>query len=378
MENGVAISKVKGSPPQSEGDLRIISKTPFMCKVYEAFVTEWILEFISPYLDPSQCGIKGLSITHYLIRFLHFIHSSLDTYKPHAVIAAFIDMAKAFNRVDHNLLIEDLFHMKCPPFLLRLCISFLSHRKLTLAYKGVNSKIQELHAGAPQGTLLGVIFFIVKFNGALLRPKVDRPLSLSSKEIKLKYMDDLSTAVSVNLTSDLITDSSERQRPLRFCESFKKILPSENNLLQGHIIEMENFAEVNRMKINRDKSNIMKFSRAVKTDFPLEVYFSNNEILEEISEIKLLGVFIENSLKWTKNTDYICQKARQRIWLLRNMKKSGLTLAELIDAYIKEVRSLLEMAVPVWHSGLTKEESHQIERVQKAALIAIIGQKDLS
>ena len=108
------------------------------------------------------------------------------------------------------------------------------------------------------------------------------------------------------------------------------------------------------------------------------MYFSNNEILEEISEIKLLGVFIENSLKWTKNTDYICQKARQRIWLLRNMKKSGLTLAELIDAYIKEVRSLLEMAVPVWHSGLTKEESHQIERVQKAALTAIIGQNDLS
>ena len=102
MENGVAISKVKGSPPQSEGDLRIISKTPFMCKVYEAFVTEWILEFISPYLDPSQCGIKGLSITHYLIRFLHFIHSSLDTYKPHTVIAAFIHMVKAFNRVDLN------------------------------------------------------------------------------------------------------------------------------------------------------------------------------------------------------------------------------------------------------------------------------------
>ena len=112
----------------------------------------------------------------------------------------------------------------------------------------------------------------------------------------------------------------------------------------------------------------MKFSRVVRTDFLLEVCISNNDFLEEISEIKLLGVLVDNSLKWTKNTDYICQKARQRIWLLRNMKKSGLNLTELIDACIKEVRSLLEVAVPVGHSGLTKGESNQIERVQKAAL----------
>ena len=55
------------------------------------------------------------------------------------------------------------------------------------------------------------------------------------------------------------------------------------------------------------------------------------------------------------------------------MKKSGLTQNQLRDAYIKEVRSLLELAVPVWSSGITLEQTVQIERVQKAALAAIVG-----
>ena len=61
--------------------------------------------------------------------------------------------------------------------------------------------------------------------------------------------------------------------------------------------------------------------------------------------------------------------------MLRNMKKSGLSELELIDAYKKEIRSLLELAVPVWHSGLTVEQSQTIERVQKLALSAILGPK---
>ena len=117
----------------------------------------------------------------------------------------------------------------------------------------------------------------------------------------------------------------------------------------------------------------MKFNRDSSIDFTLEIAFSNNHILEEVSVYKLLGVMISSNLKWNENTDYICTKARKKIWLLRNMKKSGLNPSELIDAYKKEVRSLLELAVPVWHSSLPKEQSLQIERIQKLSLAAILG-----
>ena len=129
------------------------------------------------------------------------------------------------------------------------------------------------------------------------------------------------------------------------------------------------------MKVNTSKTKVMKFNRSLYSDFPLEISFSDNNMLEEVSVYKLLGVMVSSNLKWHENTNYICNKAKKKVWLLRNMKKSGLSQNELIDAYKKEVRSLLELAVPVWHSGLTKEQSQQIERIQKISLAAILGQK---
>ena len=318
---------------------------------------------VNPNPKPNMKGVKGQSITHCLLNFLHFIQSSLDKSKPTAVAAAFIDMSKAFNRVDHNIFVQDLFDMHCPPWLLRILMSFLKNRSLILHYKGSKSQKKDLLGGSPQGTLLGVFVFIIKFNGALMRPPVQRPLSLKSEACKAKYMDDSSLAVSIPLDPKIV-------------DTF---LPKDENLLQMYIEDLENFTKSNGMKINHKKSKVMKFSRSLKCDFPLEIEFNdNNQCLEKIETIKLLGLMISENLKWNENTNYICKKARSKIFLLRNMKASGLSVNELIDAYTKEVRSLLELAVPVWSSGITLEQDLKIERVQKAALAVIFGQKYLS
>ena len=141
---------------------------------------------------------------------------------------------------------------------------------------------------------------------------------------------------------------------------------------------LKNFSSKNGMKINNRKSKVMKFSRSDRANFPLEMSFSNSDVLETIQCFKLLGVILSENLKWDKNTDYICKKARSKIFLLRSMKSSGLSLHELIDAYTKEVRSILELAVPVWSSGLTLEQSVIIERVQKSSLSAILGSDYIS
>ena len=78
----------KSYPPETENDLRNIAKTSFLSKVFESFIAEFLLETIKPHLDLSQCGLKGSSIVHYLIKFLHFVHSSLDIRKLQTVIAS--------------------------------------------------------------------------------------------------------------------------------------------------------------------------------------------------------------------------------------------------------------------------------------------------
>jgi hypothetical protein len=139
-------------------------------------MSDWLLPIVNPYLDPGQCGgLKKSSISHYLIKLLHYMHFNLDRSQPHAVLLACVDMSKAFNRMSHQKVIEDLFDMKVPGWLLLILISYLTDRKMMLKYRGVFSSLRFLPGSSPQGTVLGVILFIIYFNGAALRPGIPRP-----------------------------------------------------------------------------------------------------------------------------------------------------------------------------------------------------------
>ena len=366
----------KSYPPETEDDLRNIAKTPFLSKVFESFLAQWLLSFIRPYLDPNQCGLKGLSITHYLIKFLHFVHSSLDMRKPHAVIAACIDLSKAFNRVDHSLVIQDLFDMHTPPWLLRIVVSYLSSRTMNLTYDGAISSSRNLPAGTPQGAFLGGLIFIIKANGILLRPSIPRnPLLSDSESINVEYIDDATAASRINLKSYLVPDSSNPPLPLTFRQRSGLVLPPENNPLQNIVHHAEKFTLENNMCINKKKTQDILFTRSRTLDFPPEVRFSDGTIIEAVSEIKLLGVYITDDLRWKRNTEFLVNKGRQKIWILRRLMPLGLSLHELFDVYTKEVRSILEFAVPVWHSSLTSKQSSAIESVQKMAFRIILGRR---
>ena len=370
-EHQIPIPKVQS--PESEDDLRNIAKTPFLSKVYESFLAQWLLSAIKPYLDPSQCGLKGSSINHYLIKLLHFIQQTLDQRKPSAVLVASVDLSKGFNRVDHSLVIQDLYDMHTPSWLLRIIFSYLTDRTMTLTYKGAQSSAKQLHGGTPQGALLGGIIFIIKFNGALIRPAIPRnSLLYNVRSETVKYIDDGSAAATVDMKTHLVTDES-RPRPHTFAERTCHALPPEHNLLQNYIHDVENFTANNKMKINKKKTTVMKFTNSRKYDFPLEVQFADGSLLETTEVSKMLGVMICSNLKWKHNTNYICSKARRKVWLLRRLQPLGLSASELYDVYTKEVHSILEYAVPVWHYSITKREISEIEAIQKLAFRMILG-----
>ena len=70
---------------------------------------------------------------------------------------------------------------------------------------------------------------------------------------------------------------------------------------------------------------------------------------------------------------YLCQKARRKLWILRRLKSFNLEKTILFDVYTKEIRSIVELAVPVWHSSLTVSQSNSIEQVQKLSFKIILG-----
>jgi hypothetical protein len=95
--------------------------------------------------------------------------------------------------------------------------------------------------------------------------------------------------------------------------------------------------------------------------------------IELVEEMRVLGLIVRADLKWSSNTENMVLKGYKRLWMLRRLKKLGANGEELLDVYIKQVRSVLELAVPVWHPSLTFLERSNIERVQKAAFYILIG-----
>ena len=96
---------------QNVTKLRPVSLSDCFAKVAETFITDWILEDISDKFDLQQYGnVKGVSTSHFLVSLLHFLHQGADKVN-NVGTEVLTDFSKAFNMVDHNLLIEKFIHI---------------------------------------------------------------------------------------------------------------------------------------------------------------------------------------------------------------------------------------------------------------------------
>ena len=374
----------KNEELKDEGDTRIISITNHMSKLLEKFMFEWLMEFIGKHFDSDQFGaIKGSSITHYLIELVNFILFNQDLKDPKATLGMLVDLSKAFNRVDHKDVIVELFEMGTPGWLIKLVASFLSNRNLNIRVDGKMSTTKEMPGGGPQGTLLGLLIFIVNFNkagsessisnlGAHMNKPTKQRTPIENK--KCKFVDDLTMLKSIDLKSKLRkANESNLVRPLKFHERTEHFLPVENNKMQIEMDDLQHFCLRKKMQINSKKTKVMIFNSKITMDFQPEVCLTAGNPLEVIEYTKLLGVMISSDMKWKKNTSYIIKKAYKRMWTLKRLKILGANLKQLKLVYTQRVRSVLEMAVPVWHPGLTISDKIYIERVQKSACHIILG-----
>ena len=128
------------------------------------------------------------------------------------------------------------------------------------------------------------------------------------------------------------------------------------------------------MEVNKKKTKVMVFNPCKAWDFMPELSLNNQE-LEMMEEMRLLGVIVKSDMKWSSNTEHMLVKAYKRLWSLRRLKGMGATVEDLKDVYLKQVRSVLELAVPAWNGALTQADAKDIERVQKTALHIMLGGK---
>ena len=128
------------------------------------------------------------------------------------------------------------------------------------------------------------------------------------------------------------------------------------------------------MKLNAKKTKLMLFNPANSIDF-MPSFLLNNEEIELVEETRLLGLVIRSDMSWTANTASMVKRSNSKLWILRRLSKLGATRDDLLDIYFKQIRSILEFAVPVWHSSISKEERLEIERIQKSACHIMLGKQ---
>ena len=279
-----------------------------------------------------------------------------------AVVANLINWNSAFPRQCPELGVESFLKNGVRPSMIPLLVNYFQDRQMSVVWHGCQSVPRKINGGGPQGATLGILEYLSQSNNNS---------DCVSEENRFKFVDDLTILEIVNiLTIGLACFNIKNQVPSDILEN-NQIIPSSNLKSQQFLDEISLWTKNQKMMINQKKSKTMIFNFTKNYQFSTRLKLEG-EIMETVTDTKLLGTIVSNDLKWNKNTENIVKKANSRMELLRKVTSFGASYSELVNIYIMYIRSLLEQFCTVWHSGLTEENSQDLERIQKSALRIIL------
>ncbi|XP_071963865.1 uncharacterized protein [Antedon mediterranea] len=158
-KKAVVVPVPKVQPPTID-KLRPISITSVFAKVAEEFITDWILQDISSKIDVNQFGnVKGLSTAHYLTHLVHYLCQGAEN-KHNVGTMVLTDFSKAFDLIDHTILVNKIIDIGVRGALVPWLCDFLFMRMQCVKYNGTLSNYSYLKAGVPQGTKLGPSLYV--------------------------------------------------------------------------------------------------------------------------------------------------------------------------------------------------------------------------
>ena len=321
-------------------------------------------------------------MAHYLIENMNFVLYNQDLSQPVATMLTAFDIHKGFNKVDPNKIITILAEeMKVPNWLLRIISGYLSSRKLTIRYRKQRSTSRQMPGGTAAGTVLGLNFFLILFNGAGpaasiigIGKQISQPIR-KRKPIdkkKVKWVDDVTFCNSVNQKTAVVPEDRAVPRPRPYHARTEQRLPREANAMQNVLDDLCSYTDSHLMSISKSKTKTMLCNTRTKWDFIPELKLQNDDI-EVVQEMKIVGYVMRSDMRTCSNTEYLIKKAFKRMWLIRRLKGLGANKGQLVDALQKQVLSVLWLGAPAWFCQTTEQERKDIDRVAKVGLRIIYG-----
>lgn len=223
-------------------------------------------------LSAQQFGFRrGHSTGDALLRYTDAIYEALNCGK--SVVSVLLDLSKAFDTVDHNILISKLSKVGIRGSSLQWIESYLSNREQYVEVNGMQSTSLPINIGVPQGSILGPLLFLIYIND----------MSKCSDKLSFVHFADDTT---VSLSGVNVAD----------------IIPAINR----ELVKVDSWLCSNKLSLNLDKTVYMVHSNKIKNSDDQVII--RNKIICNVNKSKFLGIIVDNKLKFKDHVTQVCSK----------------------------------------------------------------------
>ena len=308
----------KANDPTMFSNYRPVSLLPVFSKLYERVMYDRLVRFLNKYdlLYKYQFGFRYQHSTYMaMMILLDNITTALDN--GDYAIGVFLDFQKAFDTVNHHILLEKLFNYGIRGVAHDWIRSYLNNRKQYVEYQNTSSEQKLIRCGVPQGSILGPLLFLI-------------------------YINDLANTSELFL-SILFADDSNL-----ICTG-----PNLNKLIHQINTEMVKICDwlnSNKLSLHVGKTNYMIFApkgKSIVTDIDIVI---NNTPIKRIDQVKFLGIIIDDKLTWSAHTRYIKGKIAKGFGILLKARKV-FNKDTLVTLYYSMIYPYLSYCIHIWGSA---------------------------
>jgi hypothetical protein len=307
---------------------RPVSLTAHIIKIMERVLRVKIIEYIETnnILSNEQYGFRqGRSCMSQLINHYENLISILE--ENENADALYLDMSKAFDRVDHAILLKKMYAMGIRGRIHQWLAAFLKNRKQYVLVDGYTSDVEEVLSGVPQGTVLGPLMFILYIN--------DITKYIKNCYIKI-FADDSKIVKAINKLED-------------------------RELLSEDLQAVTEWAVKNKMALNKLKYQLLQYGK--DESLKLSYNIDNTEVSKS-QIVKDLGIYMSEDMLFDEHITRIKNKAKQVAgWILRLVQSRSADVVMLL--YKTYVRPHLEYSCCLWSPTKIKNIS-DLEGIQRS------------
>lgn len=309
---------------------RPISIMSSLAKVFEHVIYNRVAFYFSRYVSEFQHGfITKRSVASNLVAYVEYLSQSMD--EGFQVDSVYTDFSKAFDSVNHRILLDKLDAYGFSDNLLKFFSSYLSGRKQYVAYKGCKSNTFLVTRGVPQGSNLGPLLFLIFINDITNVIKNSR---------FLLYADDL-----------------------KIFKCIRGDLDQEG--VQKDLCSVDEWCAKNDLHLNIKKCHFIIFSRRMTNK--IFNYKINGTPLTESKLVNDLGVVFDQKLNFNTHVEQIVSRAYKTLGLVRRTSYNFSEVSTMKTLYFSLVRPILEYVPIVWYPH-TEIQISAIENIQKKFL----------